>query len=347
MTPELDERTERFIRAVPKAEMHLHLEGAARWRTIRELHPEGGSLPETPPWYSGGRFSDFHAFREVFRRYVKPVTGTPELVERLTREVLSDLAAQGVMYVELIAGLRFHTERGMTVGEVLASISRGVGRAEAESGISAGIILGMQRRWSEEEALAFLEGALRVARPDGRPAACGVDLMGDDRERPARDFARVFAFARESGLRLRAHAGELSGSASVREAIDELGVEHISHGARAAESPELTAEIAARGVYLHLCPTSNVWLGGAPSPVAHPLRKLFDAGCRVTVNSDDPLLFGTTITEEFRTVARHQGFGMEEIAALCWTAIEASPLPERRKLAILELIDREAASSAQ
>jgi adenosine deaminase len=315
------------LRRLPKAEMHLHLEGAARWSMIRELHPDGAALPERPPWLRPGRgFPDFEDFRQVFRDYVRPVAETPATIERLAFEVTEDLARQNVRYAEMIVSLPLYTASGLSSEEAWTAIVRGRDRAMRVYPIDARLILGIARHRPVATELAVLEEVADFALDRGWLS--GIDLQSDERLGESRAFVDVYRRAAELGLKLRAHAGEICGAVSVRDAVIECGAGQISHGVRAVEEPELVQELVRRGVVLHVCPTSNIMLGCAKDYATHPLRALLSAGVACTVNSDDPLLFGCDISSEYADLIGKMGFSFAEIAAVARTAFRASLLPE-------------------
>ena len=313
---QLARETETFIREVPKAEYHLHFEGAFRWQTIKAVHPRGRSLPETPPWWRN-KILTFRDFEKIFADYILPATGTPELIERHMYEVLSDLAAQRVRYVEISFSLHFHSGRGLEIEEILQAVQRGKTAAESTYDITVRIIAGLSRRRSEDNVLDLLQRAISVRTTEGRNIVDGVDLYGDERLGLPEVFVKAFALAKGAGIRLKAHAGEFCGSESILQVMNTLNVQDISHGVRACESRELIEKIVCRGIYLHLCPSSNVCLGISPSISSHPFRTLFDAGCQVTINTDDPLIFRSNLTNEIGLIAKFQGFSVSELASVC------------------------------
>lgn len=320
-----DELAARLLR-LPKAEMHLHLEGAARWSMVRELHPDGAALPERPPWLQPGRgFPDFEDFRQAFRTYVRPVAQTPVTIERLAFEVTEDLARQNVRYAEMIVSLPLYTAGGLSSEEAWTAIVRGRDRAMRMYPIDARLILGISRHRPVATELAVLEEVAGFALDRGWIS--GIDLQSDERLGESRAFVDVYRLAARLGLKLRAHAGEICGAFSVRDAVIECGARQISHGVRAVEEPELVQELVRRGVVLHVCPTSNVMLGCAKDYATHPLRALVAAGVACTVNSDDPLLFDCDISGEYALLVTKMGFSLSGVAALARTAFRASLLP--------------------
>jgi adenosine deaminase len=331
-------RLDAWLSALPKAEMHLHFEGALRWSTIRELHPDGRALPDTPPWLAQAcPFPDFRDFRDAFAVF-RPASGTPETIERHAFEVIEDLVHLNVRYAELIVSVAFHTRRGLLAEtEVWTAIAAGRARAMARYPIDVRLFVGIRRHTLPVQALAMVDRLAAFAQPRGW--LDGIELHSDERLGEHRAFLDVYAHAAAAGLKLRAHAGELCGPDNVRAAVMESGVRDISHGIRAIEDPALVRELVARGVFLHVCPTSNVRLGCAASHRDHPLRALVDAGVRCTVNSDNPLLFATDIVQEYRHAVREMGFSPAAVAEFARNGFRASLLPADRVQALCAEID--------
>jgi len=335
----LDADLEGRLRRLPKAELHFHFEGAFRWSTIRELHPHGQELPEREPWLERARpFADFQDFSQVFRDYVKPATGTPQAIERHAFEMLADLAAQNVRYVEILLSQQFHTALGLSEEEVWRAAVAGCRRAMARFDIEARLFLGLVRHQPPAQALQALEEIAAFALPRGWIS--GIDLQSDERRGENRAFVEIYKRAATLGLKLRAHAGEICGAQNVRDAAFMCGVTDISHGVRAIEDAGLVRALARAGVYLHVCPTSNLLLEVARDHASHPLRALCDAGVRCTVNSDDPLPFGTDITGEYRVLLRDMGFSLREVGEFAKTAFAASLLDPARRATLCAEVDR-------
>ncbi|MBI2753976.1 MAG: adenosine deaminase [Betaproteobacteria bacterium] len=318
------------IRKMPKAELHLHFEGAFRWSTVRELNPGARALPDPRPWL-GKRFTSFDDFRAVFRNFIQPATGSEERIERHIFEVLEDLARQNVRYVEPILYLPFHMAMGLSVPEVLSAVRRGIERGERAYPIRCRLILGLVRGRSAGKETARAREALELAGPGGWGLVAGLDVMDDDRLGIDPEFSALYREARRMGLRLKVHAGEYAGPQAVREALEKLDAGHFSHGVRTVEDSGLLRELSARGVWFHTCPTSNVLLGVAPDYSRHPIKRLIEAGCNVTLNSDDPLLFGATITDEFLCAAGEMGLSGGQIKHLALNGFRASLLPQSER----------------
>ncbi|MFH1807549.1 MAG: adenosine deaminase family protein [Pseudomonadota bacterium] len=331
----------RAMRQLPKASMHLHLEGALRWSTVRSRHPEGEAFADHQPWLGAADpFPDFTDFLDVFQRFLRPSTGSCDAIELHTQHVLEDLAAQGVRYVDLIVSVPFHRERGLSQRQVLEAMSHGCARAAVTSGIDVQVVYGLNRHRPLAEVEAELDEALGLVgmAPAGLIAA--IDLQGDERVGRAVDWKPLFRRAEASGLRLRAHAGELCGASSVREVLDQLGVRHISHGVRAIEDPALVRRLATEKIWLHVCPSSNTLLHVMPADQPHPLRALLDAGCQVTIDADDPVMFGVDISAEQARLVEEYGFEPAQVADLAIASIRACALEQTSRSRAIDDIER-------
>jgi len=317
------------IRRMPKAELHLHLEGALRWSTVREFNPQARLL-ESPPWL-GKPFASFEEFREIFREYLIPASGTEERIERHMFELLESLAHENVRYAEPILYLPFHMARGLSAAQVLAAVQRGMLRAERECAIVCRLIIGLNRAREANEQAALARQAMEISRPDGTRLVAGLDVMSDDRFGVDSVFAELYRDARPMGLRLKVHAGELGGPEIVRDALEKLGATHLSHGVGATKDPALLRELAASGIWFHVCPTSNILLGAATDYASHPIKRLADAGCNLTLNSDDPILFGASLTDEYLHAAFDMGYSSDDIERFAMNGFAASLLSESER----------------
>ena len=194
------------------------------------------------------------------------------------------------------------------------------------------LILGLNRGSASEEEAAKARPILEFAGPDGWDLVAGLDVMGDDRLGIDPPFVDLYRDARRMGLRLKVHAGEMGGPDVVRDALERLDATHLSHGVRTAENPAQLRELAERRIWFHTCPMSNVRLGVAPDYALHLIWRLLNAGCNVTLNSDDPLLFGRSVTEEYLCAASEIGLSAQEIKRLAVNAFRASLRPEAERL---------------
>ena len=309
------------LKKIPKIELHLHLEGGAPPAFIRGLASEK-SVDLSGIFNEDGSYAyrDFVHFLSVYEAACTVLTGPREFY-RLTRAVLEESAAHGVVYSEAFLSPDFCG--GGDLGawkEYLAAIEEAARDAEAADGISLRGIVTCIRHFGPEKAK---DAALCAAETKG-DFLTGFGIAGDEAKGAPKDFAYSFDMAREAGLRLTAHAGEWGGPASVRDAVRDLRVERIGHGVRAIEDPELVDHLAENEIVLEVCPGSNVTLGVFPDWTSHPIQKLRERGVKVTVSTDDPPFFHTTMTREFENLERHFGWGEEDFREVTLTALDAA-----------------------
>lgn len=305
---------------LPKAELHVHLEGTAPPALVRRIAARNRvALPDAlfrgPDRFAWTGFLDFLAAYDRAASVIR----TGEDYRDITFAYLASCAAQGAVYVELTASPDHAAAVGLSDAEHYGGIAQGIDDARREHGIEARVLAVAVRDFGAERAEGI---ALRVA-AERPPYVVGFGLAGDEAGHPPGPFARAFAIAVEAGLGCTVHAGEHAGPESVREALA-LPVTRIAHGVRAAEDPGLVAELAAREVVLECCPTSNVATGVYPDYDAHPLPALRAAGVRVTLGSDDPPWFGATLGGEYAVAAERLGFDETALLAVTRTALEAS-----------------------
>ncbi|NEX47072.1 adenosine deaminase [Pseudotabrizicola algicola] len=306
---------------MPKIELHLHLEGAAPPAFIRglakEKHMDIDGIFDARGHY---RYKDFWDFLKVYEAATSTLK-SPEDYARLTRAVLEESAASGVVYSETFLSPDFCGNRDIGAWrEYLQAIREAADQAEREMGIVLRGIVTSIRHFGPEKAR---ETALCAADTAG-DWIVGFGLAGDEAVLAPKDFAWSFDCAREAGLRLTAHAGEWGGPQSVRDAVNDLGVERIGHGVRAIEDLALVDELAERGIVLEVCPGSNVALGLYPDWRSHPIGQLYDRGVKVTVSTDDPPFFHTTMAREFEELHRTFDWDDGVFSALNRTALDAA-----------------------
>lgn len=324
---------------MPKVELHVHLEGSIRPDTLLELAERNRiDLPartaaELKDWYA---FRDFDHFIEIYLTAARCIR-TPADIERITADFLAEQARQNVLHSEVT--YTASTQRmlsGIPLDDQLEAINRARTSAEREHGVTMSVTIDYPRNL---DPAAFVEVARWAV--DNRPRGISaLGLGGPEAGYPPKLFEKAFAVAREAGLPAVPHAGETAGAESVRGALDVLGACRIGHGVRCLEDPSLVAELRDRQVPLEVCPTSNVRLGVTPSFEAHPLPRLLEAGLYVTLNSDDPPMFGTTLTDEYRRVAATFGLGSGDVQDLVMKAGSATLLPSREKEHLLERLER-------
>ncbi|QEM67593.1 adenosine deaminase [Geobacter sp. FeAm09] len=285
-----------ILRRMPKAELHIHIEGSLEPELIFELAARNGmplpyaTLEELRAAYA---FTDLQSFLDIYYAGAG-VLQTEEDFFAMAWAYLKRARTDNVRHAEIFFDPQTHTERGIPFATVINGLERAVRRGREELGVSASLILCFLRHLSEEAAFAALEEALPF-----RDRFIGVGLDSGERGNPPEKFARVFARCRELGLRLVAHAGEEGPAGYISQALDLLKVERIDHGVRCLEDPRLVARLAEQRVPLTVCPLSNVKLCVFPDLSAHPMGKLLAVGIAATINSDDPAYFGGYLNENY------------------------------------------------
>ncbi|WP_242894799.1 adenosine deaminase [Actinomadura litoris] len=330
---------EAFIDALPKVELHVHLVGSASVPTVLELarrHPDGPVPLDERELRSFYRFRDFPHFAEVYES-VSSLVRTPEDVATLVLGTARDLAAQNVRYVELTVTPYTHQRAGMPMPAITEALDRAVREAREAHGIRVAYIFDIPTEFGAEAARRTLDHALTHP-PE---ALVGFGLAGIEQCRPPhRDtYREAFAAARATGLRSLPHGGEMSGPEMIWENIEGLHAERIGHGISCLDDPRLVAHLRETQIPLEVCPTSNVCTGQVASLAEHPLPRLLEAGLFVTLNSDDPPMFDTTLTGEYRAAAEVFGLDRAALAALARNAVTASSLDAAARQAIIEEID--------
>jgi aminodeoxyfutalosine deaminase len=324
MEPEVDA----FIALAPKVELHLHLVGSASVATLGELadaHPEAGVPSDPAQLRRFFEFRDFPHFIEVYST-VNDLVRSPADVATLVRGAAADLASHNVRYAEITVTPYMHELRGLMAEGVVEGLDDG--RREASRlGVDLAWIYDIPGQYGQPGARRTVELAVEQA-PAG---LVGFGLAGAEAGVTRSDYAWAFDQARAAGLHSVPHAGEGDGPASVWAAVEALQAERIGHGVRAIEDPDLVATLAERRIPLEVCPSSNVCTRVYPRLADHPIRELIDAGVLVTVNTDDPHMFDTDVSTEYRRLAETFGFGVDELAALVVNGIGASFLSAAEK----------------
>jgi adenosine deaminase/aminodeoxyfutalosine deaminase len=322
-----------FIRRLPKAELHLHLEGTIMPATLVELSARHDAQPltlaEAEALY---KFSNFTGFLDAFKAVCQRLV-TPEDYELAAWRMIEQLAAQGVVHAEVYVSVgviymsRNHDPAAFE--PIFAGLERARERGQRELGLTLYWIFDAVRHFTVAEAeRVFLKAA--EMRPQ-YPSIVAIGLGGDERRAGSEPFRALFAQAAKAGLRLTNHAGETTGPEAIREALA-IGSERIGHAVSAVKDFYLMEELKARAIPLELNPTSNVRTGVCASFAQHPLRRYFDAGLLVTLNSDDPAFFGSDLVSEYLLAHTEQGFTRTELRQLAANSIRASFLPELDKV---------------
>ena len=308
---------------VLKAELHCHIEGAAAPALVRRLAAHHGIDLGDLFDDDGYRWHDFASFLDAYGR-VSSVFRTREDYRELALDYFTSIAREGAIYGEVFVAPDIAADSGLSYDDYVGGLGEGIAAAEAATGIVGRMIVIAVRHLGPERARAMADTV--AANP--HPLVTGFGLAGDETAYTPRDFAPAFRIAAAAGLGLTAHAGELAGPESVTAALDHLGVKRLGHGVRAIEEPALVQRIVMEGIVLELCPSSNVALKLYPDIAHHPFRRLMEAGCRVTINSDDPPYFHTSLGGEYDALARDQGLEDAALTAATRTAIEAAFVDE-------------------
>ena len=325
-----------FIRRLPKAELHLHIEGSFEPELMFEIAGRNGvaipyrTVDEVRAAYA---FADLQSFLDIYYAAMNVLRTERDFYD-LTAAYLERARAGGVGRAEIFFDPQAHTARGLAFGTALDGIWAALKEAEAAHGMTSRLIMCFLRHLPEADAFPVLEAAMAH-----RDRIAGIGLDSSEKGHPPEKFARVFARAREAGFRAVAHAGEEGPAAYVRDALDVLKVDRIDHGNAAMTDPALVARLAAEQVPLTVCPLSNLKLCGVADMKDHPLKRMLDAGLCATVNSDDPAYFGGYVLDNFIAVRDALGLTQAEIVTLAKNSIAGSFLDEAEKAALLRRID--------
>ncbi|KAB2962237.1 MAG: adenosine deaminase [Thermoanaerobaculia bacterium] len=323
-----------FVRAMPKVELHVHLEGAMSPRTLlalarrRRIELPAGDEAGLREWF---RFRDFDHFVEVYLACSR-VLRHPEDFQILLDDFAAAAERENLRYAEVHFTIGTHLKNGVPADEILDALAESIGAVERARGVTVRLIPDLVRDVGHLTADATLEWALAAHR---RGLAVALGLSGKEASSPSEPWAEHFREARRHGLHAVAHAGEHAGPASVRSVLDSCGAERVGHGVRAIEDPALIDRLREARTPLEICPTSNLLLGVAPDLANHPFDRLRRAGVEISVNTDDPALFDTTLSDEYLRVAEAYGYGADEVAELALAAVAHSflPAPEKSRLA--------------
>jgi len=306
---------------IAKAELHVHLEGTAKPELVRRIAARNGlALP--PGLLADDETFAWRDFLDFLNTYdlAASVIRTAQDYRDVVFDYLGDCAAEGAIYVEMIASPDHARAVGLSAEEQRSGLFAGIDDARAAHGIEGRVIVVAIRNFGVEAAERTAAEAAALA----HPYVVGFNLAGDEAGYPPAPFARAFQIAHDAGLGCTVHAGEHAGPESVVQALGLPGVTRISHGVRAIEDPDLVRRLADAGIVLEVCPTSNVALGVYPSFAAHPFGALREAGVAVTLGSDDPPYFGASIGGEYAVAAEHFGLDDAALLAVTRTAIDAS-----------------------
>ena len=325
-----------LIAGMPKAELHMHLEGSIEPELTFALAERNRvaipyrSVEELRAAY---RFTSLQSFLDVYYAGCKVLVAEQDFYD-MTIAYLERARADNVVHAEVFISPQAHTRRGVPLEVLFQGIDRALRDGGRRLELSTRLILGFQRQFSEDEAFAIVERALRW-----RDRIVGFGLGGPELGNPPAKFARVFEYCRSLGFRVVAHAGKEAPAAYVAETVDVLKVDRIDHGVRCEEDPALVERLAALQVPLTVCPLSNVKLGVFPDVASHNLKRLLRAGLMVTVNSDDPSYFGGYVNDNYVACQQALGLTMEDVHRLAKNGFRAAFLPDADKRRYCQMLD--------
>jgi adenosine deaminase len=335
-----DDRMLHTIRAMPKIDLHRHLEGSLRLETllaialehditlpsfdVEELRPHVQMMPNEPRT-SAQFLGKFRVLRQFYR--------SERIIKRVAYEVISDAAADNVKYMELrFTPQALNNLMQCQYGDVVGWVCEAVEEASRHLDIQVALILSMNRHEAVEIGEQVLDAAIRY-RDRG---IVGLDLAGQEAGHSGLPFAKLFARAKDEGFGVTIHAGEWAGAENVREAVEVLGADRVGHGIRLGEDPALVEVLQARGTVLEVCPTSNVQSGAVADFDQHPLHALFRLGVKTTINTDDPLICNVTMSEELSQVMRTMPMSLDDVKQHILTAADAAFLPPADRAALVK-----------
>ena len=328
-----------FVRSLPKAELHLHLEGAIDPETLLQIQLSHGrqdaTLAEVQKLY---RYSDFAEFLVSFKNITADLKA-PSDYELIAYRLMKRLKAENVLHAEVYLSVGVCLYRKQDFDAIFQALEQGRTRGEREFGVSLLWIFDAVRHFGSAEAQRVAE--LAVHYRDRNVVAFGIG--GDEQRAGPELFREVYAYCADHGLRLTAHAGETAGPESIWGALN-LRAERIGHALTAQQDHDLLQELAQRQVPVEICVTSNLRTGVCPNLADHPVRRYFDEGLMVTLNTDDPAMFGTSLSREYQLVQENFGFSDEHLRELARNSFEAAFLPAEKKLEFLNLFDAAAAA---
>jgi adenosine deaminase len=332
-----------FITGLPKAELHLHIEGSLEPELMFALAERNGieipyaSVEEVRAAYA---FSNLQDFLDIYYAGAA-VLQTRQDFHDLATAYFARAVADGVTHAEIMFDPQTHTDRGIAFAEVIEGLLSAMAQAETRHGLSSRLILCFLRHLSEEAAFATLEQA-----EPWLDCIAAVGLDSSEVGHPPTKFARVFAAARAKGLKITLHAGEEGPPAYVYEALDEIAADRIDHGNRAMEDPALVERLRREDMTLTVCPLSNLKLCVVDDLASRPIDAMLAAGLKATVNSDDPAYFGGYVAQNYRAVAQARGLSRDEVAILARNSFTGSFLPPEEIAAKLAILDRYLAANA-
>ena len=338
------ENTRHYYQALPKVDLHRHLEGSLRLKTMLEIARSGGiTVPVNTGPLSNlvqvqksepSTFQNFLAKFSTLRLFFR----SPEVIYRITREAVEDAALDNIRYLELrFTPVALSRAEHFALGDVMDWVCDSARSAAKEFGIQVGLIVSVNRH----EIVELAEQVAWLAASRLNKGLLGLDLAGNEAEFPAGPFAGVFREARQAGLKATIHAGEWGGPANVREALDLFKADRIGHGVRVMEDPSAVAQAKERGVAFEVCVTSNYQTGVSPCLQQHPVMRMLESGLNVSLGTDDPSISQITLSDEYQRACEELGMTRLTLKERVLAAARASFLPEAEKKKLVEELGKE------
>jgi adenosine deaminase len=339
----MPEATTTHFQELPKVDLHRHLEGSLRLRTMLDIARHYGvtvpvNTAELKPLvqveeHEAHNFRNFLAKFQTLRLFYR----TPEIISRITREAIADAAHDGVVYLELIfTPVALGRSQGFSLKDVMDWVVASAGRAAREYGITVRLVASVNRH----ESVAMAEETVQLAVDRMSAGVCGVDLAGNEVDFPAEPFAGLFRQAKASGLRINVHAGEWAGAASIRYAIEQMGAERIAHGIRIMEDLQVTALARERRIPFMVCLTSNVQTGAVPDLDSHPLPLMYQAGLKVSLHTDDPSISQINLSMEYDLAHRRLAMLYSAVREMAINAAQAIFAAESERQELVERLQK-------
>ena len=342
MSPSLVASDRALLRRLPKAELHCHLDGSLRPETMLELAKEYGvAMPrdDVDALRDYMLVDNARSLEDYLMRFdtTLSVMQTAEALERIAYELAIDVAAEGVRYIEMRFAPPLNTLRGLSIEEAVEAPLRGIQRAQREADITARVIVCSLRHYDPSVSLELAKLAVAYS----NRGVVGFDLAGGEIGNPASRHAAAFEYCQEHGLACTCHAGEGDGAESIRQAVHDCHAHRIGHATRLLEDPLLADEVHGRGIALELCLTSNVQTRATERYETHPLKQFLARGMNVCLNTDNRLMSGTTLVDEYHHAATSCDCTFDELAGMALDGFRSSFLPDAEKLPMVERMVRE------
>jgi adenosine deaminase len=332
--------------AIPKVELHCHVEGTVRPATVVELARKNGQALPTEDPTELYRYDSLDGFLAIFWM-VQELLADPDDWARIAHEAIVDAVPHGLRYRETFFTPARHLAAGQTLGDIVGGLSRGIDAAEREAGARCMLVCDIDRAYGGAAALELVETLAELRRGGGAERVIGVGMDSTELGVDPREFTAAFDLARRAGLRLTGHAGEDAGVGpeSIVATLEATGIERIDHGVAIVEDPALAARVAEARIPLTVCPSSNVVVANRfPSLAAHPFRQMREAGLLLTINTDDPAMTGADLGTEYRALADALGFDFADMCTIAFDGIESTWLDDGERASLRASFEREIAA---